>query len=262
MHPMNLVSIALPKPFTRQKIEAYLECSLQKGVEKAFYAQEQERYIVFTHFNVLTLIGYSKDDVIEVLRKLHLKHARRYEEFYLFQDYPLYINSDLEHSCFISNDAITLKHPSTILFVIIALVVSQSVGLERYEKDLEAYFEQSKQLIDLTNSYSPFKRAKLTRFASELTLVHYDMVSDLFLLDKPNILWENEDAENLYNELSMILELKDRFEVVEYKLGGLKDDIDMVLDLSNHKHSEMLDWIVIILIVVAIGIMVLEFILA
>lgn len=182
---------------------------------KSFLRTEQRPlYCVFTHFNVLTLIGYSKDDVIEVLRK-SVKHARRYEEFYLFQDYPLYINSDLEHSCFISNDAITLKHPSTILFVIIALVVSQSVGLERYE-DLEAYFEQSKQLIDLTNSYSPFKRAKLIRFCSELTLVHYDMVSDLFLLDKMLIFYgKMKMQKNLYNELSMILELKDRFEVVE-----------------------------------------------
>jgi uncharacterized Rmd1/YagE family protein len=36
----------------------------------------------------------------------------------------------------------------------------------------------------------------------------------------------------------------------------------MVLDLSNHKHSEVLDWVVILFIAIAIGIMVLEFILA
>ena len=259
MHHISLISIALPRPFTRQKIETCLDCSLQKGIEKAFFSQENERYIVFTQFNVITFINYSKEELLEALRKLHLKHARRYEEFYLFQDYPIRIVPELEEFCRINNEDILLKNHSPLLLVIIALVVSQSVGLEKYEKELEAYFEQSKQLIELTNSYSPLKRSKLTQFISELTLSQYDMVSDLFLLDKPNILWENEDAENLYNELSSVLELKDRFEVVEYKLGGLKDDIDMVIDLSNHKHSETLDWIVIILIVVAIAIMVLEF---
>jgi len=262
MHHMSLISIALPKPFTRQKIETYLDCSLQKGVEKAFFAHDQERYIIFTQFNIITFINYTKEELLEALHKLHLKHARRYEEFYLFQDYPIRIDPSLESACHINNDNIVLKSHSPLFLVIIALVVSQSVGLEKYEKELEAYFEQSKQLIELTNSYSPFKRAKLTQFISELTLSQYDMVSDLFLLDKPNILWENADAENLYNELSAMLELKDRFEIVEYKLGGLKDDIDMVIDLSNHKHSETLDWIVIILIAVAIGIMVLEFLLA
>lgn len=262
MHHMSLISIALPKPFTRQKIETCLDCSLQKGVEKSFFAQDEERYIIFTQFNVITFIHYTKEELLEVLHKLHLKHAHRYEEFFLFQDYPIRIDPQLESFCHINNDHIVLKNQSTLLLIIIALVISQSVGLEKYEKELEAYFERSKQLIELTNSYSPFKRAKLTRFISELTLSQYDMVSDLFLLDKPNILWENEDAENLYNDLSSILELKDRFEIVEYKLEGLKDDIDMVIDLSNHKHSETLDWIVIILITVAIGIMLLEFIFA
>ncbi len=74
------------------------------------------------------------------------------------------------------------------------------------------------------------------------------MVSDLFLLDKPNILWDNAEAEKLYNRLSSILELKDRFEIVEHKLSHLKDDISMALDLINHRHSEVLEWIIIVLI--------------
>lgn len=261
MLQLNLISIALPKLFTRQTIETSLGCSLQKGIEKAFFAHEQERYIVFTQFNVITFINYSREAILEALHKLPLKHAHRYEEFYLYQDYPIRIDANLSVTCKINNDYILLKIPSPLFLLIIALVVSQSVGLEKHEKALEIYFEQSKQLIELSSSYSPLKRAHLTRFASELTLIQYDMVTELFLLDKPNILWENEEAENLYNELSSMLELKDRYEIVEYKLRGLKDDIDMVLDLSNHKHSEVLDWVVIIFIAIAIGIMLLEFIL-
>lgn len=50
----------------------------------------------------------------------------------------------------------------------------------------------------------------------------------------------------LYNKLATTLELKDRFYIVEYKLYSIKDDIIMVMDLTNH--SSLLEWIIIILI--------------
>ncbi len=48
------------------------------------------------------------------------------------------------------------------------------------------------------------------------------------------------------------LELKERFEVVEYKLNSIKDDIIMIMDLKNHSHSSFLEWIIIILIVIEV----------
>lgn len=85
------------------------------------------------------------------------------------------------------------------------------------------------------------------------------MVNDLFLLDKPNILWDNEEAEKLYNMLSSTLELKDRFEIVEHKLTHLKENITLALDLFNHKHSEVLEWIIILLIAFEIVMGLIEF---
>ena len=60
----------------------------------------------------------------------------------------------------------------------------------------------------------------------------------MHLLDKPNILWDDETAERLYNDLSVFFELKERFEIVEFKLGLLKDDIMFLTDILNHKKSE------------------------
>ena len=112
MHQLNLISIALPKLFTRQTIETSLGCSLQKGIEKAFFAHEQERYIVFTQFNVITFINYSREAMLEALHKLHLKHAHRYEEFYLYQDYPIRIDANLSVTCKINNDYILIDSGS------------------------------------------------------------------------------------------------------------------------------------------------------
>lgn len=254
-----LVSISLLEPLPRHEIEMKLDCSFKKGIEKAFYAQYRDTYLIYTPFGVLTFINWDKEEMINALLKLGMKEAHRYEQNTLYQDYPILIEPDLDFTCKVSNEHITLKEASSLSFIIIALVVSQSVGLEKYEQDLEKYFIQSRQLLDLTQSYALFKRSKLIEFAKTLTSIQHSMVSDLFLLDKPNILWDNEEAEKLYNKMASILELKDRFEIVEYKLSSLKEDLSMAVDLFNHKHSEFLEWIIILLIAFEIVMGLIEF---
>ncbi len=256
---ISLISISIPELLKRDEIESRLDCSFQKGIEKAFYARYRDTYLVYTPFNVLTFINWDKDEMINALGKLGMRDAEHYEQRTLYQDYPILIEPSLELTCKITNEHIALKEASTLSFIIIALVVSQSVGLEKYEQDLEKYFSQSRQLLDLTQSYALFKRSKLIDFAKTLTSIQHSMVTDLFLLDKPNILWDDEDAEKLYNKMASILELKDRFEIVEYKLSSLKEDLSMSVDLFNHKHSEFLEWIIIVLIAIEIVMGLIEF---
>ncbi len=244
----SLISIYLPLSYSRHEIETRLVCSFKKGIEKAFYYEYRETYLVYTQFNVLTFINWSKEEIIKALEKLDIKEAALFEQRTIYQDYPILIDPTLDVTCKVSNEQIVLKEPLSLYLIIIALVISQSVGLEKYEQDLNLHFERSQQLLDLTKSYSLLKRSKLIEFARSLTVIRHGMVSDLLLLDKPNILWDNEEAEKLYNRLSSILELKDRFEIVEHKLSNLKEDISMALDLFNHKHSEFLEWIIIVLI--------------
>ena len=244
----SLVSVYLPSPYSKHDVETRLACAMKKGIEKAFYAHYKETYLIYTQFNVLTFINWEKNAIVQALQKLDVKDAENFEQRLIYQDYPILIDETLSLTCKVDNDRIMIKEPSTLFLIIIALVVSQSVGLEKYEQDLTLHFERSRQLLDLTQSYSLFKRSKITEFARHLAAIQHGMVNDLFLLDKPNILWDDPEAETLYNRLSSVLELKDRFEIVEHKLSTLKDDISMALDLINHRHSEFLEWIIIVMI--------------
>ncbi len=257
--PISLVSIYLPSLLPRHEIEIRLECTFKKGIEKAFYSEYRGQYLVYTPFNVLTFIHWEKEAMLDALKKLDVPEASRYEHTSLYQDYPIRIDASLAQACQVSNETITLREKSTLSFIIIALVISQSVGLEKHEQDLEKHFAHSRRLLDMTKGLSLIKRSSLAHFAKDLTFIRHAMLTDLFLLDKPNILWDNADAEHLYNHLASILELKDRFDIVAFKLENLKDDISRVLNLINHKHSEFLEWIVIILIGVEIVVMGIEF---
>jgi uncharacterized Rmd1/YagE family protein len=252
-----LFALYLPENFTYRDVEKALNISLRKGIQTTFYAEIDEKFIAYTQFNVLTLINCSREYIVSMLDNMGIEWASKFEQNSIYQDYPIHTNSELPKSFEIDNDKITLQSYSVTNLLIISHVISQSVALEIYENKLTEYYEKSRDIIEASDSYSFYKRNKLSIFAKELVLIRHDMLIDLHLLDKPNILWDNEDAEALYNSLSSSLELKDRFDVVEYKLTTIKDDIVMVMDLANHNHSSFLEWIIIglILIEIAMGIM-------
>jgi required for meiotic nuclear division protein 1 len=253
---MTLLSLYLSHPLTIQSVEYALDVTLLKGVENGYYGKSDTLHVVLSPFGVLTLIAGDKKKVLEALSLLQISLDT---ENLITQDYPIFIDPELPHTFEVNNDAIHLKEASTLNFNIIALAISQSVGLEHYEKRLDTLFAQSRRIVESIHTFSFTRRSHLMQFAKRLALTRHDMVSNLLLLDKPNILWDNAEAEALYTRLAFILELYDRHEIALSKLSQIKEDVMLVMDIINHKKSEFLEWIIIILIGVEIVMGLIEF---
>lgn len=246
---MNLLALNLPHPLSATTLEYALDISLSRGIENGYYGKNTILHVVLTPFGVLTLIADEKKEILNALALLRISLDT---EDLITQDYPIHIDPNLSTSFSVTNEVIVLQENSTLNLNIIALAISQSVGLERYEKRLDTLFAQSRRIVESIHSFSIRRRAHLMQFAKRLALTRHDMVSNLLLLDKPNILWDNEEAEALYTKLAFILELYDRHEIALSKLSQIKEDVLLVMDIINHKRSEFLEWIIIVLIGVEI----------
>lgn len=246
---MNLLALSLNKNITKTKIANLLDIKLNKGIENGYYGYSEKLHIVLVPFGVLVIIANNKKTILEALEALNIFIK---DEDNVMQDYAIRIDNNLSTSFFITNEEIVLKETSTLSFNIIALAVAQSVGLEKYEKKLDILFAKSRDIIELTHKFISIGRGHIMEFAKHLVLTRHDMVGNLLLLDKPNILWDNEEAEHLYNSLAKILELHDRHEVALSKLSQIQEDVVLVIDIINHKRSEFLEWIIIILIFIEI----------
>jgi uncharacterized Rmd1/YagE family protein len=231
---------------------------MNKGVENGYYGRNAQLHVVLSPFGVLTLIAEEKKTILSALSILNISLEEK--DGIITQDYPIQIDSELNEPFSITNEVITLREVSTLNLNVIALVISQSVGLEHYEKRLDSLFLESRQIVESIHSFSISRRSHLMQFAKKLALTRHDMVSNLLLLDKPNILWDNEEAEVLYNRLAFILELYDRHEIALSKLAQIKEDVMLVMDLINHKKSEFLEWIIIVLILVEIVMGLIQFV--
>jgi uncharacterized Rmd1/YagE family protein len=146
-----------------------------------------------------------------------------------------------------TNDKLIIKAPSLELISIAALTVMQSVGLDIYESRLDEELGRSKSLF-MQKPRGFFRSQKLIDFVNSNVLLRHELIIDLRLLDKPMVVWDDDVCDNLYNKLSKFFELKERFDIVEYKIGLLKDDLIFILDTEQNKKSIFLEWIIIILI--------------
>lgn len=242
---MELYSYHLEKAPQREEIELRLGLRFERVLEKAFYAKVGDKYVFLTAFNCIAFLGFGgKSEIDEFMKPLTAQLTLGQ----INQDYKIEENPQLPTSFKVTNEKLYLKSMTDSQMFVAALIVSQSVGLEKYEAVLDTKLATSKSLLSQKTIGYFGKRKTLIALSNSLALLRHEIIVDMHLLDKPNILWDDEAAERLYNELSIFFELKERFEIVEFKLSLLKDDILFLTDILNHKKSEFLEWIIIWLI--------------
>ena len=241
---MELYSYHLQKVPTIDDMRRFLGVSFARALEKAFYAKIDDKYIFLTSFGCMSFLGFSKPEIERFIEPL----GDRIKLGNINQDYRIEEKPDITSSFKITNDKLILKTFNDPQLFVAALIVSQSVSLEKHEAALDTKLSASKKLFTQKTIGYFGKRKTLLGLANSLALLRHELIVELHLLDKPNIVWDDERAERLYNELSIFFELKERFEVVEFKLNLLKDDVTFLTDILNHKKSEFLEWIIIWLI--------------
>ena len=83
-------------------------------------------------------------------------------------------------------------------------------------------------------------------------------IGHLALLDKPDITWEDREAEALYTNLRRMYELEDRFSSIRFKTEFIQDSSELVLDIINSRRMEFLEVIIVLLFIFDIVLILLE----
>lgn len=72
------------------------------------------------------------------------------------------------------------------------------------------------------------------------------------VLDKPDITWDNPEADRLYTTMAGLFELSQRYLEIKHKSETLLDMTSVFTDLSHARRAARLEWIIIILIAIEI----------
>lgn len=133
---------------------------------------------------------------------------------------------------------------------LVALAVGQSVGMEYYEDNVDGLVSQleraSRHLAEAGKLRD--KDRQLLRFIGRGMTTRTQVVHTLALLDAPALAWDDEALDRLYRDLRTSFAIEDRYRALDQKLEMIQDNLELMVDLAQHKRSVLLEVAVIALI--------------
>ncbi len=211
-------------------------------------SDKKRQYLIITRYGVATIVNWSKILEEKVLAMLSP---------FVDNPYPITENFEESEVSIVPHSPITALFDKTILprfdekaLLIIGLLLSQSVGLESYEKRIEFLLEKlNKQIRELRKIRFFLPLSPFVHNTVEMMDFEQEIISNLGVLDKPDATWENKDLDYLYSKLGDNLEISDRTRILSEKIGVLRRNTEIALNIINAHKEYVLELAIVGLIV-------------
>ncbi|MFH0798917.1 MAG: RMD1 family protein [Pseudomonadota bacterium] len=137
---------------------------------------------------------------------------------------------------------------------LLALILAQSTALEYFEIKVEDLLKQMGSIGEVLKQKGRLARSAgdIKRFIGHCITTKQDLVSSLYLLDKPDEIWNDQLLDGLYRDAVDMFELKDRYKTLDYKLRMTQESLELISELLQNRNANYLEWAIIVLIAVEI----------
>jgi uncharacterized Rmd1/YagE family protein len=148
---------------------------------------------------------------------------------------------------------IKIADPKRLLLIGEALAVS--VALAYDERRMAKAFERIEPVAAslINRKLPPGPQAALLEQIGEALLIQQRLAGRVDLDDKPDVLWDHPELERFWAKLVDEYDLAARARAVERKLVVIRESADTITDLISTRTSHRLEWYIIALIALEIG---------
>ena len=158
--------------------------------------------------------------------------------------------SQLEPEC------IRLKTLDLRNMQVIAQVLAQSVALDFYsahvERTIETFCSMNLEMAE-SASIAGVDKQVLLRLVAENNIVMAEIISKLGVHERYDIAWKYVQYGRIWEFLRSELEMEPRFKTLDMKLNLIQDNLKYFLEILQARKSDSLEWTIIILIALEIG---------
>lgn len=150
----------------------------------------------------------------------------------------------------VHNDIVSLTDNTQLTRLALSHAFAQSSKLVFFEEQAERVIRENSFITKelAKTGRIPLSRQKLAKLRGLLFDTSSDISLHFNLLDTPEFFWNYPNKEDIYFQLSRYLDLQARIEILNHKLSTIHSLLEMLASEQNHKHSALLEWIIIILI--------------
>lgn len=150
----------------------------------------------------------------------------------------------------IIEDHIEVESSDPILLFSLSQGMAQSIKLASFETNAITTINNTSYIPRslAENGSIKLSRHKIAKIRGQLFLTKSDIILNYDLLDTPEFFWEYPEYEDYYAITAKYLEIVPRTNVLSKKLETIHELFEMLADEQKHRHSSILEWIIIGLI--------------
>lgn len=193
-----------------------------------------------------------------VFWRLDTEERREYiGNIHEFASEPLSLVVDDEFTCecgtekpYIKNDRIHLVDDEVVTRLAVSHGIAQSTKLAQFELQVQQTINETAYIPKniATTGATHLSRKEMAKLRGRLFIATSDIMLNYDLLDVPDFFWEFPELDGYYTMIADYLEVRQRVDVLSKKLETIHDLFEMIADEQKHKHSSLLEWIIIWLI--------------
>ncbi|RYY93178.1 MAG: RMD1 family protein [Chitinophagaceae bacterium] len=224
--------------------------------DELLYRMGDSQLLYVFKYGVVCLLNYNAAAATGVLQAIS-PHGKNPHAEPLVDDFI--IETDAAENK-IGNNKIEVVRTDMDVLRLVMLNVSQSVALDYFE-------DQASRLLRETNRHTKhleqkgrlfISGRKLQQYIAHTLMLRNNIVENLYIFDSPPETWEDEGLSRVDLGMRKVFDLQERFRNISESLAIVKDNLELFRDILKYRHSNTLEWIVIILIAVEVVNMVLE----
>ena len=218
--------------------------------DELFYKTDTGEYIYVFKYGVVCFLNCDPIQISSFLRLIAPFCKNLFEEN-MTEEYEIETNAGQTK---IGYNVISITAPDIQVIRLIMLNVSQSVALDYY-------YEQTTKLLEETNYHTQILENKgrlnisgknLKKYIGKTLLLKNRISENLYIFDSPPETWDDENLNKIDLGMKRIFDLQERFRNIHEGLNIVKDNLELFRTLLQYRHSTMLEWIIIILILIEV----------
>ena len=130
------------------------------------------------------------------------------------------------------------------------LNLGQSVALDYYYETSIILLENTKVYANELEKTGAIKltRKNMKKFIGKTMNLKNSIAENLFIFETSDLAWADINLGKLDNKMRDELEIVTRHHGLQHNLNVISENLDFFKDILQHKHSSLLEWIIIILI--------------
>jgi len=180
----------------------------------------------------------------------------------VFADYDEEELAEVEDREIIVTDAACILNGRPLtqdVIKVVGFALAQSVALDRIERYVDRALERAQSILDTFEKGLLLARIKpAVRELIQVMRERFNALSDVMILEKPELVWEDPELDELYEELRRVFEIDDRFRAIDKALEDIMEMGEVVSDLVTASREVLLELLILCLIAVELFIAILQ----